>query len=101
MRANLMPDLGMNYSWAKMRSPKRIEAYQARAVGVAAQCDPRSVIRVVNGERVRPMILARIRAALEGQGLAHLLPDAAASEQPMPGPQGGAADAAATSVTTR
>lgn len=68
-----------------MTSPK-LEAFEARAIAVTAQCDPRSVVRAVNGMPVRPMILARIKAALAAHGLAHLLPDAAANDQATPDP---------------
>lgn len=59
-----------------MSASKRIEAFQARAIAVDAQCDPRTVIRFIEGASVRPMLHARIRTALAAHGLAHLSPEA-------------------------
>lgn len=47
------------------RNPPRITAHQVRTIAVAASCDPRTVRKVLDGEPVQPMVLARIRRALE------------------------------------
>ena len=53
----------------------RLSAHDERALAVAALVDPRTVRKALVGLRVSPMALARIRAALEAQGLAHILPN--------------------------
>lgn len=52
----------------------RLSAFQKRTIAVAALVDPRTLDRALRGLRVQPMALARIRAALEAQGIGHLLP---------------------------
>jgi hypothetical protein len=56
----------------KRRTP--LAAHLLRAVSVEAPADPRSVRRVLLGERVAPLVRERILRALEARGLRHLVP---------------------------
>jgi hypothetical protein len=51
-----------------MSSPLRLPAHVLRRLAVAADCDPRSVQRAIEGERVQPLLLERIARALERAG---------------------------------
>jgi hypothetical protein len=51
-----------------------LPAHLLREVSVAAPADPRSVSRVLLGERVAPLVRERILRALEARGLRHLVP---------------------------
>ena len=42
----------------------RVDPHVLRRISVAAECDPRSVARVLAGEPVRPLIAMRVRRAL-------------------------------------
>lgn len=44
--------------------PRRLPAYQERAVAVAAKADPRTVRKVLAGEPTLPMVRLRIVLAL-------------------------------------
>jgi DNA-binding LacI/PurR family transcriptional regulator len=57
----------MNARPRRRRRP--IDTAMARRVAVMADCDPRSVDRVMRGEMVRPMTARRIREALAELGL--------------------------------
>jgi hypothetical protein len=61
---------------AKMETkPKRrLTAHEERTIAVDALVDPRTVRKAIAGDYVRPMSLARIRAALDARFLGHLLP---------------------------
>ena len=57
-------------------SKAKLPAFQIREIAVAAQVDPRTVERalgIVTGT-VRPMVIQRVRAALEARGWGHLIP---------------------------
>lgn len=56
-----------------MNTP-RLAAHDLRRVAVTADADPRTVARVVAGERVQRVTLARVLAALRAEGFAHLIP---------------------------
>jgi len=47
-----------------MKRKLQLSQHQIRAISVAAGCDPRSVVKVLTGQRVRPMTLARIKEAV-------------------------------------
>ena len=48
-----------------MTAPKlTLSQHQIRAIAVAASCDPRTVVKVLQGKRVQAMPLMRIRAAV-------------------------------------
>lgn len=51
----------------------QLSAHEKRTVAVAALVDPRTLQRALRGQRVQPMALVRIRAALAAHGFAHLL----------------------------
>lgn len=50
--------------------PATLPAHILRAVAVDAEVDPRTVRRLLQGERVLPLLEARIRRALAHRGLA-------------------------------
>jgi len=50
-----------------------LPAHQLRAIAVEAEVDPRTVRRLLRGERVLALPAQRIRRALLNRGLAHLL----------------------------
>jgi len=52
----------------------RITAHEARTIAAAAFCDPRSVVKAIEGKPLKPLALARIRAALAQLGRTDLLP---------------------------
>lgn len=52
---------------------RKLSAFDARRLAVAAFVDPRTLRKALSGERVSQMALARIRAALEREGLVDLL----------------------------
>jgi hypothetical protein len=54
-------------------------AHILRAVAVDAEVDPRTVQRLLRGDRVLPLTAQRIRRALANRGLEHLVPAEAAS----------------------
>ena len=57
--------------------PPVVPAAQERALSVAAEVDPRSLRRALHGLPVLPLLLARIRTALNARGVGHLIkPDA-------------------------
>jgi len=51
-----------------------LPAHLIREVAVSAESDPRTVAKLVSGERVRPMTARRIERALRKRGLRDLLP---------------------------
>lgn len=48
----------------------RLPAHIVRMIAVESHCDPRTVERVLRGERARGMVDDRIRRALEAHGYA-------------------------------
>jgi len=63
------------------RTPE-FDSYAIRCLAVAASCDPRSVVRVLNGDRVRGPADTRIRAVLRERG--HAVPVPAAHPESVP-----------------
>jgi len=59
---------------------KRITPHEARAIAAAAFCDPRSVVKAIEGRPLAALTLARIKAALAQLNRADLL--AALAPQP-------------------
>ena len=51
----------------------RLTPHEARAIAAAAYCDPRSVVKAVNGGPMAPLTLTRITKALRELGRADLL----------------------------
>jgi hypothetical protein len=51
----------------------KLPSHRIRAVAVAAEADPRTVRRLIAGERVLPMQRERIERALHQLGLANLI----------------------------
>lgn len=52
----------------------KLPAHQLRRVAVEAGCDPRSVVKMLAGEAVQPLLRERVTRALEAHGLGHLVP---------------------------
>lgn len=50
-----------------------LDTHQARAIAVAAFCDPRSVVAYLNGARIRGPLARRIEAALVAAGRRDLI----------------------------
>lgn len=63
---------------------KVITPHDARTIAAAAFCDPRSVVKAIEGKPLAALTMARIRAALAQLGRAELLP---AAQQPVEGPR--------------
>ena len=55
-----------------MTTPVRLPAHEARRIGVFAQCDPRTVQRLIRGYDVRPLCTSRIIEALTALGMTEL-----------------------------
>ena len=66
-----------------------------RELSVAVPCDPRTLLRALNGKRVQSTRLVAIRRVLKTRGLLHLLPDGGEMrrevESPLVAGQGGVA----------
>jgi len=62
----------MTVSW-------KLPAHVLREVAVAAETDPRTVVRYVIGARVKGLCAKRIERTLRVRGLAHLIPQPAKS----------------------
>ena len=56
---------------------KKLAAHEIRELSILASCDPRTIVKALSGERVRPLPLDRIRRALADAGREDLLPAAA------------------------
>jgi hypothetical protein len=52
---------------------QRIPPHEARTIAAAAFCDPRSVVKAIEGKPLAPLPLARIRRALADLGRSDLL----------------------------
>jgi hypothetical protein len=53
---------------------KRITPHEARTIAAAAFCDPRSVVKAIEGRPLAALTLARIERALGTLGRSDLLP---------------------------
>lgn len=70
----------------RMAAVMTLGTAEIRAIAVGADADPRTVRRVLSGERVRGMVDARIRRALAARGIVPPVSEAAleiATEQPL------------------
>lgn len=56
-----------------MQTSPTLPGHQLREIAVSASVHPRTLSRALRGERISPMPLSRIRAALRRRGLEHLL----------------------------
>lgn len=68
---------------------KRITAHEARTIAAAAFCDPRSVVKAIEGKPLATITLARIQRALGALGRSDLLP----AGPPLASPSAGAIEA--------
>lgn len=50
------------------RTPRRLHAHQLRALAVAADADPRTIVKMLRGHAVRPAVAERILRAAHGLG---------------------------------
>jgi hypothetical protein len=54
--------------------PHRISPHEARTIATVAICDPRSVVKAIEGRPLASLTLARIRRALAAMGRSDLMP---------------------------
>jgi hypothetical protein len=59
---------------SQLRNSVVVAAHVLRAVAVDAEVDPRTVQRLLRGDRVLPLTAQRIRRALASRGLENLVP---------------------------